>query len=115
MRQQAVDYFNIKLSKSGGINNALKINAIAEAAGIPCMIGCMSESRLGITANAHLASARTNIVFYDLDSPFEHALDPVIGGAKYRDHYHLDLPGAPGHGADVDQEFLGKMEKIVVD
>lgn len=115
VRQQAVDYFNIKLSKSGGIHTALKINAIAEAAGVPCMIGCMSESRLGITANAHLASARPTIVFYDLDSPFEHALDPVTGGAAYRDHYHLDLPDTPGHGADMDEGFLKEMEKIVVE
>ncbi|HEV7348673.1 dipeptide epimerase [Telluribacter sp.] len=110
----AVDYFNIKLSKSGGINNALKINAIAEAAGIPCMIGCMSESRLAITANAHLASARTNIRFYDLDSPFEHAEDPVVGGAIYHNHYRLELPDAPGHGADLDEEYLSRMERVEV-
>ena len=96
-------------------HTALKINAIAEAAGVPCMIGCMSESRLGITANAHLASARPNIVFYDLDSPFEHALDPVVGGATYRDHYHLDLPDTPGHGADMEEDFLKEMEGIVVE
>ncbi|MBN1317146.1 MAG: dipeptide epimerase, partial [Anaerolineales bacterium] len=30
----ACDYFNIKLAKCGGIHNALKINAVAEAAGI---------------------------------------------------------------------------------
>jgi L-alanine-DL-glutamate epimerase-like enolase superfamily enzyme len=114
-QKQSVDYFNIKLSKSGGINNALKINSIAEAAGIPCMIGCMSESRLGITANTHLASARQNVVFYDLDSPFEHAIDPVIGGATYRNYYHLDLPETPGHGADFDPEFLGGLESFSVD
>jgi L-Ala-D/L-Glu epimerase len=115
VQKQAVDYFNIKLSKSGGIHTALKINAIAEAAGIPCMIGCMSESRLGITANAHLASARPNIVFYDLDSPFEHAVDPVVGGAVYHDHYHLDLPQTPGHGADFDAGFLADMESFSVE
>lgn len=114
-QKQAVDYFNIKLSKSGGINKALKINAIAEASGIPCMIGCMSESRLGITANAHLASARKNIIFYDLDSPFEHAMDPILGGASYRDHYHIELPETPGHGADVAPEFLSTLERFVVE
>ena len=51
----------------------------------------------------------------DRDSPFEHALDPVIGGATYRDHYHLDLPDAPGHGADMDEDYLKEMEKIVID
>ena len=39
----ACDYFNIKLSKSGGIHTALKINAVAEAAGIPCMVGASSS------------------------------------------------------------------------
>ncbi len=41
------DYFNIKLAKSGGIHTAIKINAIAEGAGIRCMVGCMTETRLG--------------------------------------------------------------------
>ncbi|MCA0231987.1 MAG: dipeptide epimerase [Bacteroidetes bacterium] len=112
--QEAVDYFNIKLSKSGGLRNAVKINAIAEGAGIRCMIGCMSESRLGISANAHFASALHNVVFYDLDSPFEHAQDPVLGGIAYQNHYQVIIPDAPGHGADADLAYLQKMESFVV-
>lgn len=107
IREEAVDYFNIKLSKSGGIFEALKINAIAEAAGIPCMIGCMSESRLALTAKAHVASARQNIKFYDLDACFEHADDPVHGGITYTS-YQIDLPEIPGIGAEVDSAFLKK-------
>lgn len=110
VREEAVDYFNIKLSKSGGIFEALKINAIAEAAGIPCMIGCMSESRLGLTANAHFAAARQNVQFYDLDACFEHATDPVMGGITYTG-YQIDLPDAPGLGAEVDANFLKKCTK----
>lgn len=113
VREEAVDYFNIKLSKSGGIFEALKINAIAEAAGIPCMIGCMSESRLAITANAHFASARTNIQFCDLDGPFEHAIDPVIGGVVYTG-YQIDLPDTPGIGATVDPAFLLGVDQIII-
>ena len=60
----AADYLNIKLGKAGGIHTGLKINAIAEAAGCKCMIGCFGESRLGLTAAAHLALARPNIVFF---------------------------------------------------
>jgi len=112
--QQAVDYFNIKLSKSGGLRQAIKINAIAEAAGVRCMIGCMSESRLGISANAHLASALQNIVFYDLDSPFEHAQDPVVGGIHYEQHYQVIIPDTPGHGADIDPTFLKNCEGFKV-
>ncbi|GAB3896355.1 mandelate racemase/muconate lactonizing enzyme family protein [Spirosoma agri] len=105
VREEAVDYFNIKLSKSGGIFDALKINAIAEAAGIPCMIGCMSESRLALTANAHYAAARQNVRFCDLDGCFEHASDPIQGGITYSG-YQIELPDAPGIGAEVDPAFL---------
>ena len=105
VREDAVDYFNIKLSKSGGIFDALAINAIAESAGIACMIGCMSESRLGLTANAHFAAARQNIRFCDLDGCFEHADDPVHGGIIYAG-YTIELPETPGIGAEVDSAFL---------
>ncbi|GAB3906272.1 L-Ala-D/L-Glu epimerase [Larkinella knui] len=113
VQEEAVDYFNIKLSKSGGLFNAQKINAIAEAAGIPCMIGCMSESRLAITAKAHFASARRNVTFYDLDAPFEHADDPVVGGVTYNG-YEIELPDEPGIGATCDETFLAGMEKLEI-
>ncbi|MFD2935609.1 mandelate racemase/muconate lactonizing enzyme family protein [Spirosoma flavum] len=113
VREEAVDYFNIKLSKSGGIFEALKINAIAEAAGIPCMIGCMSESRLALTANAHFATARQNIRFCDLDGCFEHADDPVFGGITYNG-YQIELPETPGIGAEVDAAFLAQCERKTI-
>ncbi|MCK8492561.1 dipeptide epimerase [Spirosoma sp. RP8] len=113
VREEAVDYFNIKLSKSGGIFEALNINAIGEAAGIPCMIGCMSESRLALTANAHFASARQNVRFYDLDGCFEHALDPIYGGITYNG-YQITLPDTPGIGAEVDAAFLAQSERKTI-
>ena len=109
----ACDYFNIKLSKSGGIHNALKINAIAEGAGIQCMLGSMSETRLGLSAAAHLVSARPNIVFSDLDSAFCHAEDPVVGGITY-DGGEITLPDAPGHGADIESAYLENLESVSI-
>jgi len=103
------DYFNIKLAKSGGIHTALKINAIAEAAGIICMVGCMMETRLGLTAAAHLVSARPNIQYADLDGYLALKEDPIIGGAQYKVG-EINLPDAPGHGADVDPDFLKHCE-----
>ncbi|HWQ83609.1 MAG TPA: dipeptide epimerase [Anaerolineales bacterium] len=102
---ETCDLFNIKLAKSSGIHNALKINAIAEGAGITCMLGCMSESRLGLTAAAHVVSARPNIAHADLDSCFFHADDPVEGGITYTGGT-IHLPTAPGIGADFPQEYL---------
>ena len=110
---QAVDYFNIKLAKSGGIHNALKINAIGEAAGIRCMVGCMFETRLGLGAAAHLASARPNIIFADLDASLYHSEDPIIGGI-HLSAGKIELPDAPGLGADVKAEALAAMDRVVV-
>lgn len=112
-RLGACDLFNIKLSKSGGIHNALKINAVAEAAGIRCMIGSMFETRLGGSAAAHLISARPNIHFADLDSATGHAEDHVLGGMTY-DGGAILLPDTPGHGADMDPDFLATMESMTI-
>jgi len=107
------DYFNIKLSKSGGLHTALKINAIAEAAGITCMVGCMTETRLALTAAAHLVSAKQNIKYADLDGNLMLQLDPVIGGAVYNAG-QISLPDTPGHGADIDADFLNKCECVTI-
>lgn len=111
---QACDFFNIKLSKSGGLNTALKIVAVAEAAGIKSQVGCMSETRLGLTALAHLVVARKNIVHFDLDSALMLADDPVRGGISYLGSGRVAVPDAPGIGADFDQSYLDKMEKVVI-
>lgn len=110
-RAEACDYFNIKLSKAGGLHAALKINAIAEAAGIRCLLGSMNETRLGLTAAAHLASARSNIAFTDLDTAFFHAEDPVSGGIHYTGN-QIVVPDAPGLGADIPADVLRALESV---
>jgi len=110
----ACDYFNIKFSKSGGIYNALKIIAIAEASGIKCQVGCMSESRFALTALMHLVMARDNVVHYDMDSSLMLAGDPVTGGIVYRGKGKWELGEHPGIGADFDEAYLKSMEKITI-
>jgi len=107
------DYFNIKLAKSGGIHTALRINGIAESAGIACMVGCMTETRLGLTAAAHLVSSRPNIRYADLDGYLFLKSDPIIGGTQYNVG-EITLPDAPGHGADIDPNFLKKCESKTI-
>lgn len=113
IKQGAADYFNIKLGKAGGINTGLKINSIAEANGSKCMIGCFAESRLALSAAAHMAMARPNIVFLDLDSAYEFVEDPVIGGVRYDDNIGglLHLDDEPGLGASFDESHLTPVEQ----
>lgn len=110
----ACDYFNIKLSKSGGLHNAIKINAIAEAAGMKTQVGCMSESRYALTALCHFVAAKSNVVYMDIDSSLSHAQDPVTGGIRYMGQGRWELPEAPGIGADFDPDFLETMNKVIV-
>jgi L-alanine-DL-glutamate epimerase-like enolase superfamily enzyme len=110
----ACDYLNIKLAKSGGIHVGLRINAVAEADGMQCMVGCMTESRLGLSAGAHLVSARPNIVFADLDGADMLRDDPVVGGMVYEHGGRIALPEAPGLGADIDPAYLESLESFTV-
>ncbi len=109
----ACDLFNIKLAKSGGLRTAAKIDAVAQAAGIRCMVGCMAETRLGLGAAAHFVSAHPNVRFVDLDAAFFLAEDPVVGGMAY-DGGRVILPDVPGHGADIDPGFLAGLESITI-
>lgn len=109
-----VDYFNIKLAKCAGIHNALKINAIAEAAGIQCMLGGMAESLIGVSAGAHLLCACPNISLADLDSPFHFLEDPTCGGVDFQPGGAVTLHDTPGHGADVQPAWIEKSLKVEV-
>ncbi len=84
IRMNAVDGLNIKLMKCGGIYSALQIVSIAEAAGIPCMIGSMMESHVSVTAAAHLAASKAVIRKYDLDAPLFCSRNPAEGGISYQ-------------------------------
>ncbi len=109
--EDAVPYFNIKLAKSGGIYSALQIADIAEAGGRKCMVGCMLESRLGLSASAHFACACESVHFYDLDSCYEHAEDPIEGGICINEGM-IALTNTPGIGAAPSADALKRMTKV---
>ncbi|MDP4179073.1 MAG: enolase C-terminal domain-like protein, partial [Bacillota bacterium] len=79
---RAADLINIKLMKCGGIYNALKIINIAESCGIECMMGCMLESKIGISAASSFAAGKKGITKADLDTVMLFSEDPIVGGVK---------------------------------
>jgi o-succinylbenzoate synthase len=85
MQLRAADLINIKLMKTGGIYNALKICNMAEIYGMECMIGCMLEAKVSVTAAVHLAAAKSIITKVDLDGPILCSTDPIIGGAVFNE------------------------------
>jgi o-succinylbenzoate synthase len=113
IQAKAVDLINIKLMKSGGILKGRKIAAIAEAAGTPCMIGCMGESEIGIAAGAHLAAAVKNIQHADLDSDLL-LKDKLVkkGGTKVKDSMRV-FSRQYGLGIkELNEQLLGKPKRI---
>ncbi|MEA3342205.1 MAG: dipeptide epimerase [Chloroflexota bacterium] len=78
-RQEAADIINIKLMKCGGIYRAMQILAIAEAAGLPCIVGSMGESSIGSAAGMHLVAAKAGIVACELIGPLFLQGDPATG------------------------------------
>ena len=97
LQRRAADFINIKLMKTGGIYNALKICSLAEMYGVECMIGCMLEAKVSVTAAVHLACAKSIITKVDLDGPVLCSEDPINGGAIFNES-KISLTDEPGLG-----------------
>lgn len=97
LTMRACDLINIKLMKTGGLHNAIKIISLAETMGVECMLGCMLESKVGITAAASIAGGKKIVTKADLDTAMLLAEDPVVGGVSFYKN-ELIIPNAPGLG-----------------
>jgi L-Ala-D/L-Glu epimerase / N-acetyl-D-glutamate racemase len=111
VRHEAADVLNIKLAKAGGLSNAKKIAAIAEAAGLRCVLGTAFGLGPEIAAKLHLASATMAVVdaveFTELSlhgnllaSPHDKLLAlPLEDGC-------LPVPDGPGLGVVLDEDAV---------
>jgi L-alanine-DL-glutamate epimerase-like enolase superfamily enzyme len=89
---------NIKLAKSGGIREAVRMTHAARALGLGVMLGCMIESGLGIGAAAQIAALCDHV---DLDGNLLLAHDPWPG-----------VEFADGVQVPADEPGLGVREEV---
>lgn len=91
---------NIKLLKCGGLSAALRMVQKAREFGLKVMVGCMTESTIGISAAAHLLPL---VDFADLDGPLLLAKD-LAEGVEYRDG-RLIRQGGIGLGFTLNKDI----------
>jgi muconate cycloisomerase len=100
---RAADIINVYVSEAGGLRNAARIFAMAEAAGIACTIGSMPELGIGTAAQMHLAVAMPELMgpsdvcgaLYNAESLVQETL-PISDGLA-------GVPPGPGLGVTLDQ------------
>ncbi|MBT7165016.1 MAG: dipeptide epimerase [Victivallales bacterium] len=115
IRHDAVDVLNIKLGKAGGLHNARKIAALAEAAGLKCVLGTSYGLGIEIAAKIHLFASTQLVIdaveFTELGlhgnllkTPWAERLAlPLEDGC-------LPVPGGPGLGVELDADQVREFQ-----
>ena len=93
---QAFDGINVKLMKSGGVQEALTMIKMARALGMKIMLGCMIESSVAIGAAAQISPL---VDYADLDGNLLISNDPFKGPTVEKGK--LVLPKGPGLGIEA--------------
>jgi len=98
---RVVDGLSIKLAACGGLRCGRQIDAIARAARLTCMVGCLIEPALLVSAGLSLALSSPNVAYGDLDGHLDLVDDPSRAGFTLQDGW-LIASEVPGLGYTVD-------------
>lgn len=98
------DVFAIKIEQSGGLFNAQRVAAIADAAGIGLYGGTMLEGAVGTVASAHVFSTFANLQWgTELFGPLLLTEEILATPLDYSD-FELTVPDGPGLGIRLDED-----------
>ncbi|MGO4834106.1 muconate/chloromuconate family cycloisomerase, partial [Rhizobiaceae sp. 2RAB30] len=108
---RAGEVFSIKIEQSGGLFNAAKVMAVAEAAGIAVYGGTMLEGPVGTIAAAQLfAGARRLDWGTELFGPLLLTEELLTEPLTYAD-FELALPAGPGLGITLDEAVVSRFRR----
>jgi L-Ala-D/L-Glu epimerase len=99
--QKAASGLSVKMATCGGLRNARQIDAIARAAQMSTMVGCVIEPSLLIAAGLSFALSSPNVSYGDLDGYFDVENDPTRPGFSFKEGW-LVATEVPGLGCTVD-------------
>jgi L-alanine-DL-glutamate epimerase-like enolase superfamily enzyme len=113
---QACEVFCVYVSESGGITRAREIAAIANTAGIACVLGCWGEGGVGFAAGLHLAASSRNFAMvqgtgYQIMED-DYIEEPITihetGGL-------VAVPSGPGLGVTPDRDKVASLPVVETD
>ena len=103
-RVHGADVFAVKIEQCGGCFNALRVAAIADAAGIGLYGGTMLEGAVGSIASAHAFSTFANLQWgTELFGPLLLTEEILCQPLDYSD-FALTVPSGPGLGIQLDDD-----------
>ncbi|QJD15505.1 muconate/chloromuconate family cycloisomerase [Paracoccus sanguinis] len=103
-RVHGADVFAVKLEQSGGAFAALRVAAIADAAGIGLYGGTMLEGAVGTIVSAHAFATFANLQWgTELFGPLLLTEEILREPLDYSD-FHLTVPTGPGLGIALDED-----------
>lgn len=94
----------------GGILGVKKVAALAEAAGIPCVMHCAHDLGPKTAAMLHIVVSSPNFTMAN-DCTYYGLVDDVLPQPFPIERGHMTVPEQPGLGADVCAEKLVKYRK----
>lgn len=110
------DFFNLRVSKCGGVFNAIKIARLAERAGIRLQVGCqVGETAILSAAGRHLAAYLEAVEF--VEGSFGSLLlaeDISRNSINFGHAGRAPLLRGPGLGVEVREEILEKYAHRVI-
>ncbi len=109
-KHDAADRIVLKLNRVGGFWPARKVISIAEAASIGISVDTMPFTKLGDTANCHLAATIKDPYPVDAEGHLWFDANPFRRGIDIRSG-RATLPKEPGLGVELDEEILKRLIK----
>jgi L-alanine-DL-glutamate epimerase-like enolase superfamily enzyme len=98
--RHSCDGVSVKVGACGGLRCARQVDAIARAAHMTTMVGCLIEPALLISAGLSFALSSPNVVYGDLDGYLDLVNDPSLPGFELEDGW-LSASEQPGLGCRV--------------
>lgn len=109
-KHDAADRIVLKINRVRGFWPARKVISIAEAASIGISVDTMPFTKLGDTANCHLAATIKDPYPVDAEGHLWFDANPFRGGIEIRNG-RATLPKGPGLGIELDEEILKRLIK----